>query len=150
MLTKDEQKLIAERNQHVKALRQKWYEVCHYLELALKYQKKSRNYLESSLKLSKEYEQAIKELTSTYNEENIFKTGLSDLLSTYDLYEKMTSEESKSRNCDRSSVACASRAYQSWSKISLEEYLTIPDATKALYDDTEAAMNDILGTVLNK
>ncbi len=132
------------------ALRQKWYEVCHYLELALKYQKKSRNHLEASLKLSKEYEQAIKELASTYDEENIFKTGLSDLLSTYDLYEKMTSEESKSRNCDRSSVVCTSRAYQRWSKISLEEYLTIPGATKALYDDTEANMNDILNTVLNK
>ena len=132
------------------ALRQKWYEVCHYLELALKYQKKSRNHLETSLKLSKEYEQAIKELASTYDEENIFKTGLSDLLSTYDLYEKMTSEESKSRNCDRSSVVCTSRAYQRWSKISLEEYLTIPGATKALYDDTEANMNDILNTVLNK
>lgn len=132
------------------ALRQKWYEVCHYLELALKYQKKSRNHLEASLKLSKEYEQAIKELASTYDEENIFKTGLFDLLSTYDLYEKMTSEESKSRNCDRSSVVCASRAYQRWSKISLEEYLTIPGATKALYDDTEANMNDVLDTVLNK
>ena len=132
------------------ALRQKWYEVCHYLELALKYQKKSRNHLEASLKLSKEYEQAIKELASTYDEENIFKTGLFDLLSTYDLYEKMTSEESKSRNCDRSSVVCTSRAYQRWSKISLEEYLTIPGATKALYDDTEANMNDILDTVLNK
>lgn len=127
-------------------LRQKWYEVCHYLELALKYQKKSRNHLEASLKLSKEYEQAIKELASTYYEENIFKTGLFDLLSTYDLYEKMTSEESKSRNCDRSSVVCTSRAYQRWSKISLEEYLTIPGATKALYDDTEANMNDILDT----
>lgn len=150
MLTKDEQKLIAERNQHVKALRQKWYEVCHYLELALKYQKKSRNHLETSLKLSKQYEQAIKELASTYDEENIFNTGLFNLLSTYDLYEKMTSEESKSRNCDRSSVACTSRAYQSWSEISLEEYLTIPGATKALYDDTEANMNDILDTVLNK
>ena len=132
------------------ALRQKWYEVCHYLELALKYQKKSRNHLEASLKLSKEYEQAIKELASAYDEENIFKTGFFDLLSTYDLYEKMTSEESKSRNCDRSSVVCTSRAYQRWSKISLEEYLTIPGATKALYDDTEANMNDILDTVLNK
>lgn len=150
MLTKDEQKLIAERNQHVNALRQKWYEVCHYLELALKYQKKSRNYLESSLKLSKEYEQAMKELASKYDEGSIFKAGLVDLLSTYSLYEKMTSEKSKSYNCDRSSIACASRAYQSWSNLSLEEYLTIPNATKALYDDTEAAMNDILDTVLNK
>lgn len=133
-----------------KELRKKWHEVCHYLELALKYQEKSRNHLEASVKLSKEYEQAMKELTSTYDEENIFKTGLSDLLSTYDLYEKMTSEQSKSHNCDRSSIACASRAYQSWSKISLEEYLTIPETTKALYDDTEATMNKILDTVLSK
>lgn len=132
-----------------KNLRQKWDEFNHNLELALKYQKKSRNHLEASLNVLNEYKQAMKKFTSTYSEEEVFKAGLADLLLAYNLYEKMTSERAKSLDFDRSSVTYTIRAYQSWNKISLDEFLTIPGATQAKYDETENVMNEVLSVANN-